>query len=192
MSAINFDKLKEEFKEKEFKNIEIANLREFIQKKLEAMLKENSTRTNFAERLQAIINDYNSGGMTTENYYDDLVKFAEEMKAEDERYTREGLSKDELELFDVLKKDKMTKDEEVRVKNAAKHLLKRLVEEKPKVLVQDWFKDSQSQLTVKSAIDTVLDGDLPDSYDRVLFKEKSQKLYDLVFEYASKGFKWAS
>lgn len=192
LSAINFDKLKEEFKEKEFKNIEIANLREFIQKKLEAMLKENSTRTNFAERLQAIINDYNSGGMTTENYYDDLVKFAEEMKAEDERYTREGLSKDELELFDVLKKDKMTKDEEVRVKNAAKHLLKRLVEEKPKVLVQDWFKDSQSQLTVKSAIDTVLDGDLPDSYDRVLFKEKSQKLYDLVFEYASKGFKWAS
>jgi type I restriction enzyme R subunit len=192
LSAINFDKLKEEFRGKEFKNIEIANLREFIKNKLEMMLKENSTRTNFAERLQAIINDYNSGGMTTENYYDDLVKFAGDMKAEDERYMREGLSKDELELFDILKKDKMTKEEDVRVKNAAKHLLKRLVEEQPKVFVQDWYKDSQSQLRVKAAIDTVLDSDLPESYDRMIFKDRSQKLYDLVFEYASKGCKWAS
>lgn len=192
LSKIDFDKLKGEFKQREFKNIEIANLRDFIEQKLEQMLNENSTRTDFAEKLQQIIDKYNSGGMTTENYFDDLVKYAEDMKSEDERHAREGLSKDELELFDVLKKEKMTKAEEVKVKNAAKHLLKRLVEEQPKVLIQDWFKDSQSQIKVKSAIEEVLDIDLPETYDKDLFQDKSQKLYDLVYEYASRGMKWAS
>jgi type I restriction enzyme R subunit len=156
------------------------------------MLKENSTRTNFAEKLQAIINRYNAGGMTTENYFDELVRYAEEMKEEDERNIREGLTKDELELFDILKKEKMTKAEEIAVKNAAKDLLKRLIEEQPRVLVQDWFKDSQSQVRVKTAIEEVLDKDLPATYEKDLFKEKSQKLYELVFDYASKGLKWAA
>ncbi len=192
LSKIDFVKLKDEFKDKEFKNIEITNLREFIEKKLDEMLRENSTRTNFAEKLQEIINRYNSGGMTTENYFDELVKFTEDMKEEDERYTREGLSKDELELFDILKKDKMTKVEEIKVKNAARNLLKRLIEEQPKVLVQDWFKDSQSQARVKAAIEEVLDRDLPETYEKTLFKEKSQKLYDLTYDYASNGVKWAA
>lgn len=192
LSKIDVGKLKEEFKDKEFKNIEIANLREFIEKKLEDMLKENSTRTNFAEKLQEIINRYNAGGMTTENYFDELLNYAEDMKKEDERHIREGLTEDELELFDILKKDKMTKAEEIKVKNATRHLLKRLSEEQPKVLVQDWFKDSQSRMRVQTAIEEVLDKDLPKTYETVLFKKKSQKLYELVYEYASKGFKWAA
>lgn len=192
LSKMNFEKLKEEFKEKEFKNIEIANLREFIEKKLEVMLKENSTRTNFAEKLQEIINRYNSGGSSTENYYEDLVKYAEGLKEEDERHIREGLSPDELELYDILKKEKMTKAEEIKVKNAARHLLQRLIKGRPKVLIQDWFKDGQSQVRVKLAIEEVLDKDLPETYEKDLFKEKSNKLYDLVYEYASRGQKWAA
>jgi type I restriction enzyme R subunit len=47
-------------------------------------------------------------------------------------------------------------------------------------------------IKVKSAIEEVLDIDLPESYDKELFQNKSQKLYDLVYEYASKGMKWAS
>ena len=58
---------------------------------------------------------------------------------------REGLTEDELELFDLLKKDKMTKEETQKVRLAAKSLLRRLREESPKVLVQDWFKDAQSK-----------------------------------------------
>lgn len=192
LSKIDFVKLKEEFKEKEYKHIEIANLRDFIQHKLDQMLKDNSTRTNLAERLQKIIDQYNSGGMTTENYFADLVKFTESLKEEDERYIKEGLSKDELELFDILKKDKMTKDEEVKVKNAAKHLLHRLIEEQPRVLIQDWFKDSQSQIRVKTAVDEVLNMELPETYDKELFQLKSKQVFDLIYEYSSKGLKWAA
>jgi type I restriction enzyme R subunit len=156
------------------------------------MLKENCTRSNFAEKLQEIINRYNAGGMTTENYFDELVKYTEGMKEEDERHIREGLTKDELELFDILKKERMTQAEEIKVKNAAKHLLKRLIEEQPKVLVQDWFKDSQSQLRVRTAVEEVMDQDLPDTYEKDLFKEKSAKIFELIYEYSSKGLKWAA
>ena len=192
LSKIDFDKLKEEFKEKEYKNIEIADLRSFIESKLEMMLRDNSTRTDYAQKLQEIIDNYNAGSSSTENYFDDLVNFADNLKDEDERHIREGLSKDELEIFDTLKKDKMTKDEEKRVKLAAKDLLHRLLEEHPRVLVQDWYKDSQSQLQVRGAIENVLDKDLPESYNRIEFKKTCDKVYDLVYEYASKGVKWAA
>jgi type I restriction enzyme R subunit len=97
-----------------------------------------------------------------------------------------------LELFDLLKKEKMTKAETKRVKLAAKSLLHRLLEEHPKVLVQDWFRDSQSQKKVRSAVEKVLDDNLPETYDRTLFKKKCDKVYELIFDHASKGRKWAA
>ncbi len=192
LSKIDFDKLKEEFKLAEYKHIEIANLRGFIEKKLDEMLRDNSTRTDIAKRLQEIIDRYNSGGSTTENYYDDLVNYTAGLKEEDERHIKEGLSKDELELFDILKKDKMTADEKIKVKNAAKHLLHRLIDEQPKVLVQDWFKDSQSRERVKSAVQEALNLELPKSYDKALFQASCAKAFNLIYDYAAKGIKWAA
>jgi type I restriction enzyme R subunit len=192
LSKINFEKLEEDFKVATFKNIEITDLRVFIERKLDQMIQQNVTRMDFAQRLQEIIDTYNAGGSSTENYYDDLMNFAKEMRAEDERHVREGLTEDELELFDLLKKDKMTKDETQKAKLAAKSLLHRLLEEHPKVLVQDWYKDSQSQKKVRAAVEKVLDENLPDSYDRVLFRKKCDNVYELIFDYASKGQKWAA
>ena len=71
------------------------------------MIQQNVTRIDFAQRLQEIIDAYNAGGSSAENYYDDLMNFAQEMQDEDERHVREGLTEDELELFDLLKKEKM-------------------------------------------------------------------------------------
>ncbi len=137
LSKLNFDKLREEFPEKKHQHIEIADLRAFLTDKLQQMLEENTTRAPFLERFQDIIDRYNAGGRMTEDYYADLVQFAEDLRQEDERHIRLGLSQEELELFDLLKKDKLTKAEEQDVKNAARHLLKRLKEQQPRVLVQD-------------------------------------------------------
>ena len=71
----------------------------------------------------------------------------------------------------------MTIAETQKVKLAAKALLHRLLEEQPKVLVQDWFKDAQTQKRVRTAVEKVLDKKLPDSYNRVLFKTKPERLY---------------
>ncbi|MDF7800998.1 type I restriction endonuclease subunit R [Pontiellaceae bacterium B1224] len=192
LSRINFEKLHEEFKDAKYKNIEIAEVKSFIEDKLQKMLEANHTRADFAQKLQEIIDRYNAGGSSTENYFDDLMKFAEQMKAEDERHIREGLSEDELELFDLLKKEKLTQAEEQKVKLAAKHLIIRLLESHPKVLVQDWWKDGQTQLRVKSVIEHVLDKDLPESYERIEFKAKCEQVFDLIVDFAAHGRKWVA
>ena len=91
-----------------------------------------------------------------------------------------------MELYDVLKKEKMTKVEEIKVKNAAKHLLHRLVEENPRVLIQDWFKDSQTRNRVRAAIEMVLDKELPsDTYDKELFRQKTEKIFEMIYNYSA-------
>ena len=192
LSKINFDKLKKDFKATPHKNIEIADLRAFIQKKLDQMLKENGTRTDFATRLQGIVDRYNAGSSSADNYFDELVKFAKDMKEESERHVREGLSEEELELFDLIKKDKMTKDETQKVRLAAKSLLHRLRDEPPKVLVQDWFKDAQTRLQVRTAVEAVLDQKLPETYTRTVFTEKCNNVFETIFNYAAQGLKWAA
>ncbi|MGH7991024.1 MAG: type I restriction enzyme endonuclease domain-containing protein, partial [Limisphaerales bacterium] len=192
LSKIDFEKLKGDFKTTPHKNIEIADLRAFIQKKLEQMLKQNATRTDFATRLQSIIDAYNAGSSSADNYFDELLRFTRDMKAESERHIREGLSEDELELFDLLKKDQMTKAETEKVHLAAKSLLHRLREESPKVLVQDWFRDTQSKIRVRSTVEQVLHTHLPDSYDRAVFTEKCNNVFDTMINYATQGLKWTN
>ena len=192
LSKIDFDKLREEFTQKPFKNIEIADLRAFIEHKLKQMLEQNSTRIDFVERLQKIIDNYNAGGSSNEKFYEELLQYTRVMKAEDERHVREGLSEDELELYDLIRKDDLTQEETRKVKLAARHLLKRLLETNPRVLVQDWFKDSRTQQVVKSAVIDVLHADLPESYDRALFNQKVDRVFEVVLDYASHGRKWAA
>ncbi|MEM6714839.1 MAG: type I restriction endonuclease subunit R [Cyanobacteria bacterium P01_C01_bin.147] len=187
LSQTNFDKLKTDFKQVKHKHIEIADLRSFLEQKIAQMLQRNVTRTDFAQRFQAIVDQYNEGNSTTENYYDALVDFAENLQEEDERHIREGLTIEELEMFDLLKKDKMTAAETQQVKLAAKSLLDRLQSKQPKVLVQDWHRDDQSKRQVESAIEDVLDQNLPDTYNRVLFSERCKRVFNLIFRRASAG-----
>lgn len=187
LSKVNTDKLKEEFAKSEFKHIEIADLRAFIEAKLQQLLERNITRVGFAERYQRIVEQYNSGGAATEISYEDLINFTRDLNEEEERHIREGLTEQELELFDLMKKDKITKAEEVALKNAAQMLLKRLREEKPVVLVQNWEKDQQSQVRVKTAIEEVLDKNIPETYDRLTFKQVCDRIYNLIFEKAVNG-----
>jgi type I restriction enzyme R subunit len=191
LSSIDIEKLKKEFPEKKHKNIEVADLKAFIEDKLAKMMDENVTRISFAERFQAIIDKYNSGGKMTEDYFKDLVDFVDELKKEDVRNIELGLTEPEMELFDLLRSNKLTQQQEQDVKNAAKHLLKRLKEETPKVLVQDWFRDSETKEKVKSAIEQVLDEDLPAvPYGRKEYADVCSKIYDHVYVQASLGKGW--
>ena len=191
LSQTDFEQLKTDFKQVKHKHIKIADLRSFLAQKINQMLQRNVTRTDFAQRFQAIIDQYNAGGSSTENYYEALVDFAENLQDEEERHIREGLTEPELELFDLLKKGKMTATETQQVKLAAKSLLNRLLDQQPKVLVQDWHSDNQSQEKVKTAVEEVLDETLPDTYNRMLFKAKCDKIFKLIYTSAQTGQKWA-
>jgi type I restriction enzyme R subunit len=191
LSDIDLEKLKDKFKVAEHKNIEINDMRAFIQRKIQRMLKTNQSRVNFADKYKEIVDNYNSGATATEEFFEDLRKFAQDLQEEDKRHLREGLTEDELEIFDLLVKEQLTKDEEKQVKLASKDLIAKLLNASPRVLVNEWWRDPQTKARVKSLIEDVLDSDLPESYDRVAFNRKVSDIFDLVQKLAMNEEKWA-
>jgi type I restriction enzyme R subunit len=187
LSKLDFGKVRKKFSQSSYKNIEVADLRAFIEKKLQPMITENINRINFAKRFQEIINEYNTGSMSVEAYFEELVKFSEGLREEEKRHLKENLTEEELELFDLLNKDGLTKNEAQEVKLAAKKLLERLKDEKNRVLIQDWHKDTQSRLSVKSVMSDVLNKTLPQSYDPTICNEKSSSIFEHFYNLAESG-----
>jgi type I restriction enzyme R subunit len=192
LKNINVEQLKEAFKKADYKHIEIADLNAFVEKKIQLMLKENSERKGFADRLKIIVDRYNSGASSTDEYFNELVDFSASLSEEDERHIRMGLTEDELELFDLLKKDKLTVAEEEAVKLAAKSLIPKLKDAAPKVLLQHWYRDPQNTERVRSKISDVLNDTLPESYDRQIFREKCEATMGLVTDLAKTQRKWVA
>lgn len=190
LSKLNIEKLREQIKKVKYKNIEIVNLREYITKKLEQMLKKNITRSNFAEIFQNIIDNYNAGGSINDEFFEKLLEFMERLKTEEERHIKEELTEEELELFDLLCKEKLTSSEEKKVKLAAKMLYETLMNKKSELFVVGWHNDPQPKEKVKSEIITVLNSFLPDSYDRDVFTVKSNIVYEHIVDQAITGFGW--
>ncbi|MCL2602842.1 MAG: type I restriction endonuclease subunit R [Defluviitaleaceae bacterium] len=192
ISKMDVDELQEMFKRVRNKNLVIANLREHIEKKIEQMLRKNVTRSDFAERFRKIIDDYNAGGSQTDDFYEKILKFMEELRAEEERHIKEELSEAELEIFDLLHKDKLTKDEEKRVKLAAKELYATLLSRKNELFIIGWQNDAKPKERVRSAIINCLNDVLPKSYDRDIFAAKSDKIYQHIVDQAMMGYAWVA
>src|SRR5699024_108455 len=157
LSEINTDDIRKTINESPYKNIEIQELRSFIEDKLNKLLEDNKTRTNFVERYKELINRYNSGNSTNEDYFEDLVDFVDNLKEEDERHVKEGLTEEELEIYDLLKKEKLTKKEEEKVKLSAKQLYQSINSEQSTTNIIDWYKDDRPRQSVKSEVEKVLD-----------------------------------
>lgn len=119
------------------------------------------------------------------------MKFAEGMQDEDDRHVREGLAEDGLELYDTLRKDKLTKAEEQNVKLAAKRPITRLLDEHPKVLVQNWWKNGQTQRKVKARFSKCWMRIYRIPVIGFCLKMKSDNVFNLIVDFAAQGKKWA-
>lgn len=190
LSIIDIDELKAEFKKVTNKNLVISDIRKLIEDKLNIMLKKNKTRTKFAERFKDIIDEYNAGGSQNENFYEKLLELMKLMKEEEARHVKEELSEEELEIFDLLCKDSLTKEEEKKVKLAAKSLYNALLENKKELFVVDWQNDPTPREKVRSKINSVLNEYLPKSYDRIIFQAKSDIIFQHIVEQATMGYNW--
>lgn len=93
----------------------------------------------------------------------------------------------ELELYDLLKKDNLTKKEEEQVKLSAKKLYEAIMREDSETKVVDWYKDEQPRRKVKLRVEKVLDDFLPDSYNREIFTRKSDIVFTHLLEDAMMG-----
>jgi len=193
LSKIDIDSIRKEISLTPYKALEIEDLRIFIEKLLEQMINKNCTRISFSERYKSIINRYNAGGSENEDYYEKLLQLIEDMKKEQGRSTDLGLEEEELEIYDLLIQDKkLTKAEEQKVILAAKNLYQKLLAEKDNFMVVDWYKDEQPRKKVLSLIQISLNNDLPESYDRVSFVDKTNLIMNHFIDMAIQGYGWAS
>lgn len=191
LSKIDVDELRLEIKKTPYKAIEIDDLKKYLEEALQKMINKNCTRVKFSERFKGIVDRYNAGGSENEDYYEQLIKLLEEMQAEQKRADKEGLSEEELEVYDLLiKGKKLTKVEEQKVKLAAKNLYKKLTEEKATLMVVDWYKDDQPTERVKNAIKESLNIDLPECYDKDSFNAKTILLLNHFIDMAVQGYGW--
>ena len=191
LSKIDVEELRREIKTAQYKAIEIDDLKAYLEQALEQMLRKNCTRTRFSERYKNIIDQYNAGGSENENYYEQLVQLINDLQKENERANTEGLSEEELEIFDLLMAGKkLSQADEQKVKLSAKNLVKKLRENKKDLLVVDWYKDDHPKAKVKSAVERSLNADLPNSYDAESFRSKIDLLMNHFVDMAVQGYGW--
>ena len=191
LSKIDTSALKKEIKSATYKAVEIDDLKQHIEDTLQSMINRNCTRQSFADRFRNIIDRYNAGGTENEEYYNQLVEFIEELKKEQSRYVTEGLTEEELEIYDLLIAGKnLTKAEEQKVKLAAKNLYQKLQANKKELFVIDWYKDEQTAEKVKSEVSDILNEDLPDAYDKPSFASKINLLFNHFMDMSVQGYGW--
>jgi len=180
LSNINFEALAQRFKNSQHKNTEIEALKSAIKAKVESLIRLNRTRTDFAEKFEALIESYNAGSRSIEQLFEELLTLSNSLDEEEARHVRENLSEEELVIFDILTRPApdLAPDERAEVKKVAKDLLARLKE----LLVLNWRAKSAARSSLKLAIEDTLDTGLPRAYSTDMYKQKCAAVFEHVYE----------
>ena len=148
--------------------------------KVEELMNQNPTRKDLYEKLEALIADYNAGSHNVQESFEQIRDFIQNLNAEETRHVKEGVSEEELAVFDLLTKPnvELTKKDRQLVKSLAKELLAKLKQE----LVIDWRKKRQGKARVRRCIEDVLDPLPAKAYSDELYEEKCGLIYEHVYE----------
>jgi len=177
LSQIDFDALAAQFAGR--KRAETDRLAALLKQRAIGAATRNPTRFDLVERIEELIADYNAGSLNIDEYLRRLVELSRTLTDEEQRSVAEGLTEEELAIFDLLTKPDpvLTDGERVAVKASAKRLLA-YVHDK---LVLDWRRKAATTADVRATIRRVLDDDLPpDPYPGELFDAKVQAVFDHV------------
>ena len=180
LSGIDFDLLAEKFKVSRKRTL-VERLKGTVAQKLMAMVRLNRTRMDYLEQFQAMIDAYNAGSLNAEEFFQQLVTFAQSLNEEEQRAVGEQLSDEELALFDLLTKPQieMSDADRDKVKSTARELLTTLKAEK---LVLDWRKRQQARAEVRVTIEKLLDQGLSRVYTLELFEQKTTAVFQHVYD----------
>jgi type I restriction enzyme R subunit len=189
LSQIDFANLREEFATKVHrKHAVLQDIRVLVEERLAQMLNRNPMRMDYYKKYQEIIADYNreKDRTTVEDTFARLVTLASSLNEEQKRAIEEGLSENELALFDLLFKEAISSADREKLKQASKALLASLRE-----LLQpihDWTQSTSTQAEVRMFI---LDN-LWQSLPRPPFTEDETenlagRVYDYVWQLGATG-----
>ena len=126
LSLINMEKLRDEFAKKvKRKATVIEDIRQIVEEKLAQMLARNPLRMNYEKKYQEIIAAYNQDKdrATVEETFANLTGLIDSLSAEQHRAVDEGLSEDQLALFDLVRRDDLSNADRERIKQASRELL---------------------------------------------------------------------
>ncbi|GGA77244.1 DEAD/DEAH box helicase [Neiella marina] len=179
IAGIDFDALAEMVAKIEKPQASDAErLKNIIERKLQPMMLKNKSRQDLQQKFQELIEQYNLGAYTAEEFFNVLKDFIQELDQEDKRTVREGLTEEELAVFDLMTQQVPLKDNE---RNDVKRIAKSLVERMKEILVIDWRKKQRTKARVRSLIEEILD-ELPESYDDELWPKTCSEVFMHVFE----------
>jgi len=179
LSALDVDALHEFFAQLDNKNIQAESLSVELKDKIEEMVQKNRKRAKFIERLNSLLKKYNTGAHDIDQLLSDLVDLAKDLDEEEGRAVKEGLSEDELAIFDLLQKDNLNPDDTAKVRLVSKELLEKLKEK----LVPGWRDFEPLRAGVKITISDVLFPRLPETvYTEQDCEYKGMEIYNFVYE----------
>jgi type I restriction enzyme R subunit len=153
LSKIDLEKLRDEFAKKvKRKASAVQDIRQLVEDQLERMVAANPLRMDYYAKYMEIIADYNreKDRVTIEDTFARLMALANSLSEEQKRAAAEGLSEEELAIFDLLQKEKLSKKDRERVKLASKNLLNSL-----RALLaplERWTDKEQTQAEVETFI----------------------------------------
>ncbi|UPG68379.1 type I restriction endonuclease subunit R [Gordonia hongkongensis] len=177
LSQIDFDGLAAKLAGR--KRAETDRMAQLLRQQAVGAALRNPTRYELVERIEQLIAEYNAGSVNIDEYLRRLIELSKTLTAEEDRAVREGMTEEELAIFDLLTKPDpvLTTEERERVQASAKTVLEHLHEK----LVQDWRRKVDVMNDVNSTIRRVLDSGLPETpYTVDIFREKVQLVYDHV------------
>ena len=96
-----------------------------VRQRLAQMLAQNPLRMNYEKKYQEIIAAYNQDKdrATIEDTFAKLLDVMAALDVEQQRAVQEGLSEDQLALFDLVQRGDLNKTERERIKQASRDLL---------------------------------------------------------------------
>jgi type I restriction enzyme R subunit len=181
LSKIDYEVLMRKFEKTPNKNIEAQQLRALIERKLDNLIRLNASRYDFLDRFQKMIEAYNSGALSIEQLFADLVTFTKDLSDEEQRHLREQVSEEELAVFDILTRPgpDLTPLETETIKKVCRDLLAKLKTEK---LVLAWRTKRTTRAAVQLEIAKMLDTGLPEKYTIDLYEQKCGVLFQHMLE----------
>jgi type I restriction enzyme R subunit len=179
LAAVDWKGLEETFKQGRPRTA-AQRLRSLLSARLTALVRLNPSRVDLAERFEKLVEEYNLGSINTERFFQELLKFKDTLTEEEARSLSEGLTEEQLAIFDLLMRPApdLTEAEKALVKKVAEELLAVVKRGK---LVLDWRKEQNTRAAVRVAVEETLDR-LPEKFTRKLYVEKCDVVYQHVFD----------
>ena len=182
-----------EFEKNPHKNTTVQTLKDAVDRKLRRMVQNNPLRQDFYKRYREIIDAYNreTDRVTIEQTFDELVQFVSDLTEEEKRAVREGLTEENLAIFDRLVEKKG--DLDTRTRNRVKAVARELLDEVKAELtkLQDWKAKVQTQAIIETCIRNFLwdpERGLPEAYST----EEVEHLVQVVFRHVHEQYETAA